>query len=309
MTDRLPALVAYDGSEPAAEAIRAAAVLLRGAPAVIAHVRGTALTADRAAVARAALPDDVIATAVREHAAAAARTAQAIADRGVEIAREAGLDATGAVVESSAPWRGLVAAAKEHGAGVLVCGTRGQGGFSRAVLGSTSSSLLHNAPLPVLVVPGGADALTGPMVIGYDGSNGARDAIAAAGRLLPGRPAIVVCGWSSPVRRSFAGESLLGAPLDEIQAVASDLDALFGADAEERAEEGAALAREHGLQARALAVESGSGAWRALLATAHSEGAALIAAGSRGRGAFASSMLGSVSAALVHNADRPVLIA
>jgi len=34
----------------------------------------------------------------------------------------------------------------------------------------------------------------------------------------------------------------------------------------------------------------------------------VIVAGCRGRGALASTVLGSVSAGLVHNADRPVLI-
>ena len=55
-------------------------------------------------------------------------------------------------------------------------------------------------------------------------------------RLLPGRAAVVAHAWTSPVRRTFAGESLLSAPLDEIQAVARDLDALFEGDAEELAE-------------------------------------------------------------------------
>jgi nucleotide-binding universal stress UspA family protein len=37
-------------------------------------------------------------------------------------------------------------------------------------------------------------------------------------------------------------------------------------------------------------------------------GAALIVAGSRGRGGIASALLGSVSSGLAHNAGRPTLI-
>jgi nucleotide-binding universal stress UspA family protein len=301
-------LIAYDGSEPAAEAIRAVAALLPGGTAVIAHVRGAALSLRAAAVTRAALPDEVIANAVREHESAAAAAAERIADRGVAIAREAGLDATAAVVESGTASRGLCAAADSHGAGVIVCGSRGQGGISRAMLGSTSSSLLYHARQPLLVVPAGAAAQAGPIVIGYDGSDDAREAIALIARLDLARPAIVAHAWSSPIRRSLTGESLMGAPLDEIQEVASSLDELFAGEAEEIADEGAELARDHGLDARPLTVESGA-AWRGLIEIAEAEDAALIVTGSRGRGALASTVLGSVSSGLVHNADVPVLVA
>ena len=306
--DRATVLIAFDGSEEAAGAVRAAAALFPAAAAVVVHVRTLPLTDEGAALARAALPDDVIHTAVARYEALAAQDAAAIAERGTALARDAGLAAEPAVHAAAAPWRGLLAAAAEHAADVLVCGTRGQGATARAVTGSTSSSLHYHAPLPVLAVPVGADPGDGPALIGYDGSDGAQAAIAAVARLLPGRAAVVAHAWTSPVRRTFAGESLLDAPLDEIQAVARDLDALFEGDAEELAEAGAALAREHGLEARSVAPQAGGADWHGLVAAAASERAALIAVGSRGRGALAATVLGSVSAGLVHNADLPVLV-
>ena len=69
-----------------------------------------------------------------------------------------------------------------------------------------------------------------------------------------------------------------------------------------------ALARELGLDATARAVESADAGWRPLAAAAEAERAAVIVVGSRGRGAIRSTMLGSVSAGLVHNAERPVLV-
>ena len=42
--------------------------------------------------------------------------------------------------------------AAEVGADVIVIGTRGRGGFKRALLGSVSDHVVRNAPCPVLVV-------------------------------------------------------------------------------------------------------------------------------------------------------------
>jgi nucleotide-binding universal stress UspA family protein len=44
---------------------------------------------------------------------------------------------------------------------LLVCGSRGWGAFRRVMLGSTSDRLVHEAPCPVLVVPGAAEAAAG----------------------------------------------------------------------------------------------------------------------------------------------------
>jgi nucleotide-binding universal stress UspA family protein len=73
-------------------------------------------------------------------------------------------------------------------------------------------------------------------------------------------------------------------------------------------EEGAGLAGEAGLDASGEAIESGSGAWRALAEVASERGAAVIVAGSRGLRGMASTILGSVSSGLVHNAELPALI-
>jgi nucleotide-binding universal stress UspA family protein len=46
----------------------------------------------------------------------------------------------------------IVALAEEIGAGLIVMGSRGQGGISRALLGSVSESVVKHAHCPVLVV-------------------------------------------------------------------------------------------------------------------------------------------------------------
>jgi nucleotide-binding universal stress UspA family protein len=301
-------LIAYDGSDGAAGAIRAAGQLFPGARATVAYVRGEPAALEHAALARIALPDVVLVASANEYERQAEQHARDIAERGRMIADRAGLEATADVLSEPSAWRALCHAAAGEHADLIVCGSRGQGPFSRALLGSTSSSLLHHAEVPVLVVPPGVGDLSGPMIIGYDGSDGAQATITAAARLLPTRPAVVVHVWCSPIQRSFASASLLAVPLDEVNDTAQDLDDLFAAQAQDTAEEGAMLAREQGLVALSRAVESAPGAWRGLSAAGRAEGAAVIVTGCRGRGALGSTVLGSVSAGLVHNAELPVLI-
>lgn len=58
------------------------------------------------------------------------------------------LDASGEQVA-----RVLVGAAVEKGADMIITGTRKLGGFSKMILGSVSSEILKQSPIPVIVVP------------------------------------------------------------------------------------------------------------------------------------------------------------
>jgi nucleotide-binding universal stress UspA family protein len=66
----------------------------------------------------------------------------------------------GAHVETSTahgdPAAVLCERAGELGADVVVVGSRGHGAIRRALLGSVSTYVVHNAPCPVLVVRGDA---------------------------------------------------------------------------------------------------------------------------------------------------------
>jgi nucleotide-binding universal stress UspA family protein len=301
-------LIAYDGSDAAAGAIRAAAQLFPAAHARVLYVCGEPVALEHAALARIAVPDDVLLASAREYERAAAERASELAERGRRIAEQAGLDAAAEVGIGTSAWRVLCAAAEGNRVDLIVCGSRGQGPFSRAVLGSTSSSLVHHAERPVLIIPPGAGDLDGPALIGYDGSDGARAAIATTARLYPTRSALVVHAWSSPFQRSYTGTALAAVSLPEVTEVTQELHEGFAEQARALADEGAAHARSQGLAARGVAVEGGPGAWRPLIATGRAHGAAVVVAGCRGRGAVRSTILGSVSAGLVHNAELPILI-
>jgi nucleotide-binding universal stress UspA family protein len=194
-------LIAYDGSPAARSAVRAAAALFSGARAVVASAHHEPASLEQAAAAaRIGVPDEAIVGGVQALARAEARAAEVTAAEGTAIAADAGLAAEARTTDAGASaWRAIRRLAAESGADVVVCGSRGLGPFSRAALGSTSSGLLHHADRPVLVVPAGGGDLTGPIVIGYDGSDGAHTAIAAAARLLGDRQAIVVTVWEPPV--------------------------------------------------------------------------------------------------------------
>jgi len=69
--------------------------------------------------------------------------------------RDAGFDAIAEVREGD-PAQQIITSAREHGAGTVVVGTRGQTGLRRLVLGSVARNVLLHAPCSVLVVREGA---------------------------------------------------------------------------------------------------------------------------------------------------------
>jgi nucleotide-binding universal stress UspA family protein len=73
---------------------------------------------------------------------------------GLERARAAGVDAS-VELEPMHPAHALREAATKHDARLIVVGSRGEGPIRGAILGSTTYKLLHDAPVPVLVVPPG----------------------------------------------------------------------------------------------------------------------------------------------------------
>jgi nucleotide-binding universal stress UspA family protein len=161
----------------------------------------------------------------------------------------------------------------------------------------------------------------GPVLLCYDGSEPARQAIERAGRVLGGSDAIVLTVWESVgsaiLRHTPSGATELGREMKEIsEDVVDELDSHAAKRASETAREGAALAAAAGFEARPLAPRTiGRAAerdtatvWRAVLAAADEADAKLIVLGSRGRSGVKSMLLGSVSYGVVHNSRRPVLI-
>jgi nucleotide-binding universal stress UspA family protein len=151
---------------------------------------------------------------------------------------------------------------------------------------------------------GHASIPDGPLLLCYDGSEDAKRAIERAGALFAGRRALVLTVWQpAAVLTSSAG---LGAPATEADFFALDRAAAEAGD--HTAEEGVRLALEAGLEAEPVAVEATGSVWTTLVEIADHHNAETIVLGSRGLTGVRSMLLGSVSSAVVHHADRPTLV-
>jgi nucleotide-binding universal stress UspA family protein len=219
-------LVAYDGSEPARAAIAAAAALFPGADAVIATVQPPLPSLEAAAMARVALPDSMIRAGLETMRAENERSGRERVAEGAELGTAAGLRCETRVVHDVTAWRALRALADEAGAEVLVCGTRGEGPVDRALLGSTAASLVHHVRRPLLVVPAGPAELGGPVLAGYDESEGARHALRFAAAQLAPRPVIVAHAWRSPVSHTIRGNALARSGVDTFEDYVAAVDAI-----------------------------------------------------------------------------------
>ena len=146
----------------------------------------------------------------------------------------------------------------------------------------------------------------GPVLFCFDGSDGARAALRAAGELIS-RPvdAVVLTVWETVATRlAIAGAFAAG-----VTAGGADLDSEEESYAKSVAEEGALRASEHGYTASPLIKQSFEGIPRAILEVADDLSARVIVCGQRGRGALRSTLLGSVSHTLASHTRRPILIA
>jgi nucleotide-binding universal stress UspA family protein len=302
-------LIAYDGSPSAASAVRTAAGLFPTAQASVVTVPEITPNVATGFPELPAVPPEVVQQVIGQLEAEARRQAGETAQQAVDRAPALGLRAEVLPVDPSAPaWASLLDAAHRVGADVLACGTRGRGAFTRALLGSTSSRLLHHTDVPLLVVPDGGGTLDGPVVAAYDGSPGATRAIQVVGRLLIGRPTVVAYAWEPVFHRGLTMRALAAAPADDLHEIITDLHEALADRAAATTQEGVAAARAAGLDATGETLESDEGAWRAVAAAAQTHGASVIATGTRGLGAARSALLGTVSSGLVQNAELPVLV-
>jgi nucleotide-binding universal stress UspA family protein len=148
-----PVLLCDDGSAPARRAIAAAGELLGGGPALVVTVwepyKPGLLQAVGGTIALAS-------GLAKEFDEASLQAANECAAEGVKAAAAAGFDATPLVVRGR-PRDAIVEAAREHGARAVVVGSRGQGGVESVLYGSVSMGVLHESPVPVLVVRGADD--------------------------------------------------------------------------------------------------------------------------------------------------------
>jgi nucleotide-binding universal stress UspA family protein len=147
-------------------------------------------------------------------------------------------------------------------------------------------------------------AWAGPTLFCFDGSDGSRAALEAAGRRLRPGPSVVLTVWETLSLRVARQAFSVSLPLDN----EAELDGEEEAAARAASDEGARLAREHGWDAEARLAMVQTTVWRAITDVADELDASVVVCGTRGLRGVRGLVLGSVSNAVLHHARCPVLI-
>jgi nucleotide-binding universal stress UspA family protein len=144
-----PVLFCYDGSDGSKTALAAAVELIKPADAVVLVVwMPAAVQLARAGSFLVAVPNE----GEIDHEEAA--IARQIADEGAAAVRSRGYNASSRVAEATeSVARTIDEVAQEIDAALVVCGQRGRGAISGALLGSVSHALATHTKRPVLIAP------------------------------------------------------------------------------------------------------------------------------------------------------------
>ncbi len=180
--------------------------------------------------------------------------------------------------------------------GLLVLGTRGKGGFQRLLVGSVSLQTATHAPVPVAIIPPSArlDGALDRIVVGVDGSPNSRAALAWALAFATVGTTIEAVGvWERSVRAISAD----AVHVDELSASRREafhrsVGDVVAADASRAGN--VEISFEYARPADAL--------------VQHAAGADLLVVGARGRGAFASAILGSVTNTVLRQSPCPIVV-
>jgi nucleotide-binding universal stress UspA family protein len=138
-------LVPVDESRPSQNSLAVAAGLARetGAEVILAHVVQMRWSQDETELK--ATYGEIIDDYRRSGEATLRRTAESEVFSGLNVDTE--------LLFGNNPARELLRLAKERGADAIVMGSRGRGGFGSMILGSVSQRVVHEATVPVIIVP------------------------------------------------------------------------------------------------------------------------------------------------------------
>ncbi|MGO4257410.1 universal stress protein [Marmoricola sp. RAF53] len=279
-----PIVVGYDGSPDAGDALLWA-------------LDTAASTGHPVRVVIASTADERLPRRIVEHE-------QQLAHSAAVAARDLVRSRTGvpSVVIVERGWPLAVLAREGLEAAMVVVGSRGYGRLEGYWLGSVSQHLAAQAECPVAVVRAADDRRSEHILVGVDGSDASRRALAYAAERAErtGEAVLAVHAYQYP------GLSCGGALGGAIGALPTDLDTEV-ADAAQRlaAELVAGVVVDHpDVVLRSTAVAGHPGRVLARL----SEDASLVVVGSRGRTPVQEILLGSVSQETLRRACCPVLV-
>lgn len=235
--------------------------------------------------------------------------AQSKLDEAVESVGANGGSLAEAHLASGLPDQEIVGAAEDLGAGLIVMGSRGLTGLRRSLLGSVSESVMQHAHCPVLVVrrESGASQIQveetsvfpTKILAATDGSHSSAHAMREAVDLAVETDSELHVVHVLPVSALYSSADVVlagGIPIYEESRKKAER---VLAEEVERAKEAGAVVKPHLLEGKPDA---------GVVSLAEEIGAGLIVVGSRGLGALARTLAGSVSTSIVRHAHCPVMV-
>jgi nucleotide-binding universal stress UspA family protein len=144
------------------------------------------------------------------------------------------------------------------------------------------------------------------ILISYDGSADAKEAIGRVGEMMRDEPATVLTVWQPLALILARSTTAMGAWTAGTNT--ENADAASRKAAEQTAAEGVELARQVGLDAVPRTSSQETTIADAILDEAAAVGASAVVMGSRGLTGLKSLLLGSVSHAVIQHADRAVIV-
>jgi nucleotide-binding universal stress UspA family protein len=152
-----PLLIAYDGTPASTYALLEAAALLRGHQALVVTVYKPGLAFELMELPTATIglpPAPLDVRSALELDRELYEGAQRMAEQGMRLAKEAGLDAEGLAVAEEVEVtiaETIVDVARRRDSRAIALGAHGHGRLGEVILGSTSRDVIRHAPCPVVV--------------------------------------------------------------------------------------------------------------------------------------------------------------
>ncbi len=284
--------VALDGSENSFQACEVASIIAKGSGAKV-----TAVCALQ--------PASIFTVPVRdEYYSKLQQNAMNATDEAMSTLRKENIEASSAVIysRSESIVESLIDFIVEQKSDLVVCGTRGLGGFKRVLLGSVSSHLALHSPSSVLVVrkpEGKNDLELKRILVATDGSESASKAIRLAmsvAKAVHAKLTFVNVVYLPPVGYDY------GHAYDRVMLEMKQ-------DGEKITKEFAELAKSNGVDADTKVVDRIQAPIEAITKVAEDANYDLIVLGTRGLGGFKKLVLGSVANGVLHYAHCSVLVA
>jgi uncharacterized protein len=261
-------LLASDGSEYSEGAIKVAMTMARRNEAKL-FIVGVAVFNPEYATTVPELEQVAIAAAKR--------------NVGGAVAAAEGMDHQVILTEAADAYLGIVEAAEEYRADVIVMGRRGRRGLARNLVGDATARVIGHAPCSVLVVPRGAHNIEHGILVATDGSRYGDAAAYTAGKLglavkLPLTVVSAVLASHNEQRRNEA--------VNAVERVKRDLA---------------------GQDIRVTGIVAEGRPEQVILDQAHKASADLIVMGTHGRTGLERILMGSVAERVIGFAECPVL--